>query len=205
MDYLTQKQNQLFGKELPERYGMQGKRVVVIGGGDTAMDCLRTAIRDGAASVACLYRRDEANMPGSRKEFHNAVEEGVEFCFNVAPKQIRVEADGLLCIDVVTTQLGERDADGRRSIEIMPNTEHCVAADVAILALGFEVGATPGLDELGVATDKWGQLKIDPLSGATSHAKIYAGGDCFRGADLAVTAAVDGRKAALAIMKQLLS
>ena len=205
MDYLTQKQNQLFGKELPENYAMRGKRVVVIGGGDTAMDCLRTAIRDGATSVACLYRRDEANMPGSRKEFHNAVEEGVEFCFNVVPKQIRLEADGLLCINVVSTQMGEKDADGRRSIEIMPNTEHCVTADVAILALGFEISAIPGLDELGVTTDKWGQLKIDPLSGATNHAKIYAGGDCQRGADLAVTAAVDGRQAALAIMKQLLS
>ncbi|HEY5672947.1 MAG TPA: FAD-dependent oxidoreductase, partial [Malonomonas sp.] len=204
MDYLTRKQQQLFGKELPAPYEMRGKQVVVIGGGDTAMDCLRTAIRDGAASVTCLYRRDEANMPGSRKEFLNAVEEGVEFCFNVVPKQIRVEADGVLCVDVVKTRMGEKGADGRQSVQIIENTEHCVPADVIIMALGFDVGACPGLEEQGVTTDKWGQLQVDPLSCATSNAKIYAGGDCQRGADLAVTAAADGRKAALAIMRQLL-
>ena len=204
MDYLTQKQRQLFGKELPEKYRMRGKRVVIIGGGDTAMDCLRTAIRDGAAGVFCLYRRDEANMPGSRKEFHNAVEEGAEFCFNVAPKEIRIDTDGRLCVDVVSTRMGARGADGRQCVEIMPNTEHCVPADVIILALGFDVAALPELEEIGVETDKWGQLKIDPQTGQTGNPKVYAGGDCYRGADLVVTAAADGRRAALAIMRQLL-
>ncbi len=205
MDYLTQKQRHLFGKELPEKYRMHGKRVVIIGGGDTAMDCLRTAIRDGAASVSCLYRRDRANMPGSRKEFHNAVEEGVEFCFNLAPKEVRVDADGRLCVDMVSTRMGERGADGRQCVEIIPNTEHCVPADVIILALGFDVAAFPELEEIGVKTDKWGQLKIDPLTGLTDNPKVYAGGDCYRGADLVVTAAADGRRAALAIMQRLLA
>lgn len=204
MDYLTQKQRQQFGAQLPESYELRGLRVVVIGGGDTAMDCLRTAIRDGAARVSCLYRRDEANMPGSRKEFHNAVEEGVEFCFNVAPKEIRREADGLLCIDAVSTGMGERDTDGRQRVEIIPNSEHCVPADVVILALGFDVAPLSELKNIGVASDRWGQLQIDPCSGRTGNPKIFAGGDCYRGADLAVTAAADGRQAALAMMRQLL-
>ncbi len=205
MSYLTDKQQQLFDTTRPEKFPMAGKRVVVIGGGDTAMDCLRTAIRDGASQVSCLYRRDEANMPGSAKEFHNAIEEGAKFDFNISPREIRREADGLLCVEVERTQLGEKGADGRQQIEIIPNTEHCIPADTVILALGFDISTLPGLKPAGIKTGKWGQIEIDPISGLTSNPKVYSGGDCHRGADLVVTAAADGRKAALDIMEKLLT
>ena len=204
MDYLTEKQQQLFGDNDSSKYPMQDKRVVVIGGGDTAMDCLRTAIRDGASQVSCLYRRDEANMPGSPKEFYNAIEEGVEFCFNISPREIRRETGALLCVEVEKTQLGQKGEDGRQLVEIIPNTAHCIPADIVILALGFDVATLPGLEKAGVKTNKWGQLQIDSGTGATSNPKVYSGGDCYRGADLVVNAAADGRKAALAIMRKIL-
>lgn len=204
MDYLTVKQHQIFGKEVEGKYNLKDKRVVVIGGGDTAMDCLRTAMRDSAKSVSCLYRRDMANMPGSRKEYHNAVEEGVEFCFNISPIRIYQRPDNQLCVEVEKTQLGAPGEDGRQRVEIIPNSVHCVPADVVILALGFDMEALPGLLDAGVECDKWGQLQIAPETCVTSNPKIYSGGDCYRGADLVVTAAADGRRAALAIMRQLL-
>lgn len=204
MAYLTEKQKQLFGKQADPRYTMQDKRVVVIGGGDTAMDCLRTAMRDGAADVTCLYRRDEANMPGSHKEFMNALEEGVHFNFNVSPREIRREASNLLCIEVEKTQMGERAADGRQSVEIIPDSAHCIPADKVIMALGFDVEEQPFLAEAKIARNRWRQIEIDAASGATSHPQIYAGGDCQRGADLVVTAAADGRRTALAMMARLL-
>ncbi len=195
---------ELFGAHRDKKYDVREKRVVVIGGGDTAMDCLRTAMRDGARSVACLYRRDEVNMPGSRKEYVNAVEEGVDFCFNTAPLKIEPADDGQMTIELQKTRMGERDEDGRQRVEVVPNSEHCMAADTIILALGFDVAELPGLDGIGIETNKWGEYHIAPLTGQTSNPKVYAGGDCYRGADLAVTAAADGRKAALAIMRQLL-
>ncbi|MCF6267151.1 MAG: glutamate synthase subunit beta [Desulfuromusa sp.] len=205
MDYLTEKQKQLFRGSADPQFFMQDKRVVVIGGGDTAMDCLRTAIRDGASQVSCLYRRDEANMPGSHKEFHNAVEEGVEFCFNISPREIRREAEGTLCVEVEKTRLGGEAEDGRQQIEIIPDTTHCVPADVVILALGFDVCPFSDLESNGIKINQSGQIQVNPATGVTSHAKVYSGGDCYRGADLVVTAAADGRKAALAIMRKLLS
>jgi glutamate synthase (NADPH/NADH) small chain len=204
MDYLIEKQKQLFGKPADPHFTMQGKRVVVIGGGDTAMDCLRTALRDGAEEVTCLYRRDEANMPGSQKEVQNAIEEGAIFNFNVSPREIRREKNGLLCIEVEQTRLTEKDADGRQRVEIIPDSAHCISADLVILALGFDVTPVAELAELGVKSDRWDQMEIDPTTGLTSHPKVYAGGDCFRGADLVVTAAADGRRAALAMMRRFL-
>ncbi|PLY03977.1 MAG: glutamate synthase small subunit [Desulfuromonas sp.] len=204
MDYLTAKQQQLFDNKTEMKVEVREKRVVVIGGGDTAMDCLRTAIRDGAAQVSCLYRRNQENMPGSAKEFYNAVEEGVEFCFNISPREIRRDENGMLCVEVERTRMGERGADGRQQVEIIPDSIHCVPADVIILALGFDITPLPALSDLGIETDRWGQLVIDSATGATSHSKVYAGGDCQRGADLVVTAAADGRRAALALMRRLL-
>ncbi len=205
MDYLTQVQMQLFGESTDAKYDVRGKQVVVIGGGDTAMDCLRTAIRNGAAKVSCLYRRDEVNMPGSRKEYVNAVEEGVEFCFNESPKAITCNEHGALySVELVRTQLGEPGPDGRQKVSEIPDSEHSVRADVVIMALGFDVEPLPGLQSQGVEVDDWSQLKIDP-DGQTSHPKVFAGGDCYRGADLVVTAAADGRRSALAIMRKLLS
>ena len=205
INYLAEKQKQLFGKKADEKFSMRDKRVIVIGGGDTAMDCLRTALRDGASQVLCLYRRDKANMPGSVKEFHNAVEEGVEFRFNISPRKIYRETNNLLCIEVEKTQLGEKAADGRQRVKIIPDTEHRVSADTVILALGFKVAAMPMLEKAGITTNKWGQIQIDPATGTTSNPKVYSGGDCYRGADLVVTAAADGRKAALTLMRKLLS
>ncbi len=204
MSYLTDKQQQLFDSSRPKKFSVKEKRIVVIGGGDTAMDCLRTAIRDGASEVLCLYRRDEANMPGSAKEFHNAVEEGVEFAFNISPREIRRDGAGRLCVEVEKTRMGEKAADGRQQVEIIANTEHCIAADVVILALGFDISTLPGLEQAGIKTAQWGQIEIDPITAVTSNPKVYSGGDCHRGADLVVTAAADGRKAAFAIMEQLL-
>lgn len=204
MEYLTARQHHIFGKEIDAKYDMNGKRVVVIGGGDTAMDCLRTAMRDHAKSVTCLYRRDMTNMPGSRKEYYNAVEEGVEFGFNLSPHRIYQRPDGQYCVEVEKTKMGEADADGRQRVEVIPDSTHCVPADVVILALGFNMEAMPGLIDSGVECNKWGEIQIDPGTGATGNPKIYAGGDCFRGADLVVTAAADGRRAAFSIMEKLL-
>ena len=204
MSYLTEKQHQLFSKNRPEKFPTKDKRVVVIGGGDTAMDCLRTAARDDANHVLCLYRRDEANMPGSAKEFSNAIEETVEFEFNVTPCGIHRNEDGVLCIEVEKTRLGATGTDGRQQVEIVPDSKYCIVADMIILALGFDISTMPGLTEAGINTSKWGQIEIDPTTGVTTNPKVYSGGDCHRGADLVVTAAADGRKAALAIMEQLL-
>ncbi|TYO99887.1 glutamate synthase (NADPH) small subunit [Geothermobacter ehrlichii] len=204
MEFLTNVQRRLAGLSWMERFGVLGKRVVVVGGGDTAMDCVRTAVREGAESVVCLYRRDAANMPGSSKEFHNAAEEGVQFMFTEAPKRIVIGEDGeLVGIDAIRTRLGEPDTDGRRRVEEIPGSEHCVAADVVIMALGFDHEPQPFLRDFAIELERWGNIRTDE-NGATSHPKIFAGGDCQRGADLAVTAALDGRRAALGIIERLL-
>ena len=205
MEFLTNIQRRLLGKPWMDRFGVLGRRVVVIGGGDTAMDCVRTAVREGAESVTCLYRRDENNMPGSRKEYYNAVEEGVHFLFYEAPQSIVVDDSGkLVGIDAIRTELGEADASGRQQVAEIPGTERCVPADIVIMALGFDMEGFPWLVETGVELGKWGEVIIDPQTGRSSNPKIYAGGDCNRGADLVVTAAADGRKAAFAIMEDLL-
>lgn len=205
MEFLTNIQRRQLGKSWMERFGVLGKRVVVVGGGDTAMDCVRTAVREGAESVTCLYRRDDKNMPGSRKEFLNAVEEGVNFLFQEAPQRIVLDDAGILVgIDAINTELGEPDESGRQRVEQIPGTEHCVPADVVIMALGFDMEGFPWLADVDVELGSWGEIVIDPETCRSSNPKIYAGGDCYRGADLVVTAAADGRKAALAIMEQLL-
>ncbi len=205
LDFLTNVQRRINGESWTEHFSVLGKRVAVIGGGDTAMDCLRTAIREGAETVTCLYRRDEANMPGSEKEYRNAIEEGAVFLFNVTPKRIDLNDDGLVAgVDLLRTRLGEKGPDGRQSVEEIPGSEHCVSAEVVILALGFDLEGNGFLEQAGIETSRWGTIVVDPVTGRSSHEKIYAGGDCYRGADLVVTAAADGRRAALAIMDQLL-
>jgi glutamate synthase (NADPH/NADH) small chain len=205
MEFLTNIQRHLLGKPWMDRFGVLGKRVVVVGGGDTAMDCVRTAVREGAESITCLYRRDEKNMPGSRKEYHNAVEEGVTFLFTEAPQRIVINDDGVLVgIDAICTRLGDADASGRQQVEEIPGTERCIPADAVIMALGFDMEGFPWMADAGIELGKWGEVVIDPATGRSSNPKVYAGGDCNRGADLVVTAAADGRKAALAIMEQLL-
>ncbi|MEH0874211.1 formate-dependent uric acid utilization protein AegA [Pectobacterium cacticida] len=183
---------------------MAGKRVVVLGGGDTAMDCLRTSVRQGALSVTCAYRRDEANMPGSKKEVKNSREEGVEFMFNVQPQKICLNEQGEVCgIRLVRTELGEPDASGRRRPRPIPGSEFVQPAEAVITAFGFQSHRMPWLKEAAVDLDDGGYI-MAPLNGQipcqTSHPRIFAGGDAVRGADLVVTAIADGRKAALSML-----
>lgn len=186
---------------------MQGKRVVVLGGGDTAMDCVRTSIRQDASNVVCAYRRDEANMPGSVREVKNAKEEGVEFMFNVQPKGVVLNDSGKVTgVKMVKTQLGDADQNGRRRAEEVAGSEHILPADAVIMAFGFQPHAMPWLSEFDVEVDKWGRI-VAPEQGAfthqTSNPKIFAGGDAVRGSDLVVTAIYEGRNAAEGIMDYL--
>ncbi len=184
---------------------LKGRRVVVLGGGDTGMDCNRTAIRQQAASVTCIYRRDEANMPGSRREVANAKDEGVRFLWNRAPVAIlgsgRVEA-----VRVVETRLGPADARGRRRPEIVPGTEQDIPADDVIIAFGFRPSPPSWVAGLGIETDESGRIKA-PASGTyryqTTHPRVFAGGDAVRGSDLVVTAVYEGRQAAEGILDYL--
>jgi glutamate synthase (NADPH) small chain len=207
LDYLTASNRKGFGDDVPEfdsgELNASGKRVVVIGGGDTAMDCVRTAIRQGALSVKCLYRRDRANMPGSQREVANAEEEGVEFVWLSAPKGFTggVEVEGVM---VQKMRLGAPDATGRQSPEIIDGADYVEPADLVIQALGFEPEALPtlwGVPDLKVT--RWGTIKADFLTHETSLPGVYAAGDIVRGASLVVWAIRDGREAADAILGYL--
>lgn len=205
MDYLTNIQRKFFKEPYDKKFNFKDLNVVVIGGGDTAMDCLRTAKREGAKSVTCLYRRDEKNMPGSKKEYKNAMEEGVDFTFLVSPKEIILNESGTaVAVEVVKTNLGAKDESGRQRMEEVKNSEYRVNADVVIMSLGFDPVVPSFLAENGIETNSWGGIIIDEETHETTTAGIYAGGDCFRGADLVVTAAYDGREAARSITSSLL-
>ncbi|RAX11884.1 glutamate synthase small subunit [Photorhabdus bodei] len=186
---------------------MQGKRVVVLGGGDTAMDCVRTAIRQKAASVTCAYRRDEINMPGSQREVKNSKEEGVEFLFNLQPVRIEINHSGQVCgIKMVRTQLGQPDENGRRQAEIIAGSEHLLKADAVIMAFGFKPHTMNWLSDHQVTLDKQGRIVAPEYSDTpfqTSNPQIFAGGDAVRGSDLVVTAIAEGRKAAQGILDYL--
>ncbi|MGF1834108.1 FAD-dependent oxidoreductase [Photobacterium sanguinicancri] len=183
---------------------MKGKQVVVLGGGDTAMDCVRTSVRQGASSVICAYRRDEANMPGSKREVKNAREEGVNFMFNLQPLGIEIDQTGRVTgVKVVKTALGAPDDAGRRRPEPVAGSEHIIKADAVIMAFGFQPHAMPWLSDYNVELDQWGRIQA-PQDNAfpfqTSNPKIFAGGDAVRGSDLVVTAIDEGRRAADGIM-----
>jgi glutamate synthase (NADPH/NADH) small chain len=206
LDYLTASNRKSFGDDLPDfdngALNAQGKRVVVIGGGDTAMDCVRTAIRQGATSVKCLYRRDRANMPGSQRETQNAEEEGVEFVWLSAPKGFE-GTDKVTGVWVQKMRLGAPDASGRQSPEVIEGADYLEPADLVIGALGFEpedmhAALTP---DLGIT--RWGTVKADFRSHATNLDGVFAAGDIVRGASLVVWAIRDGREAADAILAYL--
>lgn len=184
---------------------MKNKRVVVLGGGDTAMDCVRTSIRQGAIEVTCAYRRDEANMPGSKREVKNAKEEGVQFQFNVQPLSIEINNIGQVTgVKMVRTELGQPDANGRRSPVIIEGSEFILPADAVIMAFGFRPHSMPWLAEHGVDFDDKGRIIAPEMKGyQTTNAKIFAGGDAVRGSDLVVTAISEGRKAAEGILDYL--
>jgi len=209
LDFLIANVNRCLGFEKrPQDYvDLAGKKVVVLGGGDTAMDCNRTAIRQGAESVACAYRRDEENMPGSRREVKNAREEGVEFLFNRQPIAIIGDAHGgVTGVKVVETRLGEADARGRRSPEAIPGSEQVLEADAVILAFGFRPSPAPWFAFADIKTDNSGRV-IAPGEATykfqTSNPKVFAGGDMVRGSDLVVTAIWEGRQAAEGILDYL--
>lgn len=182
---------------------MQDKTVLVLGGGDTAMDCVRTSLRHGATRVICAYRRDEKNMPGSKREVKNAREEGAEFMFNQLPQRIEVTPQGhVIGVTMVSTIMGEPDENGRRQAVAIPGSEHMITADAVIMAFGFRPHRMAWLADHNVVLDKQGRVVAPTVSGypyQTSNAKIFAGGDIVRGADLIVTAIAEGRKAAESI------
>jgi glutamate synthase (NADPH/NADH) small chain len=183
---------------------VKGKRVVVLGGGDSAMDCLRTAIRCGAAETVCVYRRDLANMPGSRKEYANALEEGARFMFLTNPVALEGNADGeVTTVHCVRMELGEPDASGRRSPKKVAGSEFTLAADLVLIAYGFDpVPFPPESDFSQIEVNSWGATKVDAEQ-RTNLRGVYAGGDVVRGPSLVVHAVRDGRKAAEAIHRDL--
>lgn len=194
-----------FEKDPADFISVKGKRVVVLGGGDTAMDCNRTSIRQGASSVTCAYRRDEENMPGSRREVSNAREEGVQFLFNRQPVAI-VGDDKAEGVKVVTTRMGEPDANGRRRPEIVPGSEEVLPADVVLIAFGFRPNPAPWFEEHGIKVNDWGGVvapEEQSYKFQTSNPKVFAGGDMVRGSDLVVTAIWEGRNAAEGILDYL--
>ena len=209
MTYLTASNRKGLGDSVPAfedgTLDAAGKNIVVIGGGDTAMDCVRTAIRQGAKSVKCLYRRDRDNMPGSQREVSNAIEEGVEFVWLSAPEAVLHDQDNVATgVRAVRMRLGTPDASGRAKPEVIEGSQFVIPADLVIEALGFDPEDLPhlfGEPELGVT--RWGTLKIDYRTLMTNMDGVFAGGDIARGASLVVWAIRDGRDVATGITKYL--
>jgi glutamate synthase (NADPH/NADH) small chain len=204
LDYLIAQINTQL-HHTPPTHHLRGKRVVVLGGGDTAMDCNRTAIRQGAKSVTCVYRRDEANMPGSRREVANAKEEGVKFLFNHQPLEI-IGDDQVTAIRLAPTILGEADAKGRRIPQVQMDQSQTLQADAVIIAFGFQPNPADWFADHHIATHANGRVITSaqqPHAFQTQNPKIFAGGDMVRGADLVVTAIAEGRQAAEGILGYL--
>ncbi len=207
IDFLKASNRQNFGDKVPEiesgELWAEGKKVVVIGGGDTAMDCVRTAIRQGAQSVKCLYRRDRANMPGSLRETANAEEEGVEFVWLAAPMGFAGE-DAVSGVYVQQMRLGVPDMTGRQAPEKIPGADYVEKADLVIKALGFEPEELPTLwDTPELEVTRWGTVKANFVTKRTAMDGVYAAGDIVRGASLVVWAIADGRDAANSIIEDL--
>ncbi len=209
LPYLIGSTDRLMGYARPEypHVDLADKRVVVLGGGDTAMDCLRTAVRQGARSVVCAYRRDEKNMPGSPREVRNARDEGVDFRWNLQPLSLLAGSSGAVSgVEVVTTRLGEPDWEGRRRPEPLIGTQQVLPAEAVIMAFGFRASPPAWLEEQGISLTDRRLIRAaegSPYPFQTSNAKVFAGGDGVRGSDLAVTAIAEGRQAAEGIMAYL--
>ena len=208
LDYLIGNVNEKMGYAQPEEdfIDLKGKTVVVLGGGDTAMDCVRTAVRQQAEQVFCVYRRDEENMPGSRREVQNAREEGVTFLFNRQPVGVLDYFGEAIGVKVVETRLGEPGADGRRRPEQVAGSEAIIEADAIIMAFGFQPSPTEWMANMDIALNDWKGV-IAPeqqvFKFQTSNPKVFAGGDMVRGSDLVVTAIWEGRQAAEGILDYL--
>jgi glutamate synthase (NADPH/NADH) small chain len=207
MKFLTASNRKRLGDKVEEfdngNLNAENKNVIVIGGGDTAMDCVRTAVRQNAKSVKCLYRRDKENMPGSAREVHNAEEEGVEFIWLSNPKKY-IGTEKILSILVEKMKLGEPDSSGRKKPEPISNSEFEMKADMAINALGFDPENLPKLfNDQNLLVSKWGTIKINYQTMETNTPGIFSAGDIVRGASLVVWAIKDGREAAVSIDKYL--
>ncbi|HET6184095.1 MAG TPA: NAD(P)-dependent oxidoreductase [Acetobacteraceae bacterium] len=207
LDYLVASNRENLGDHVPDfasgLLNAAGKDVVVIGGGDTAMDCVRTAIRQGAKSVKCLYRRDRANMPGSMREVKNAEEEGVEFVWLSAPEAFLGEGQ-VSGVRAVRMHLGLPDATGRQSVEPIAGSHFTLKADLVIKALGFDPENLPAMfNEPDLALTRWGTLKVNHRTFETSLPGVFAAGDIIRGASLVVWAIRDGRDAAAAMHRHI--
>ena len=207
MDFLTASNRKGLGDKVKlfddGTLNAENKNIVVIGGGDTAMDCVRTAIRQKAKSVKCLYRRDRENMPGSAREVSNAIEEGIDFLWLSNPNRF-IGTDNVEAVEVTKMELGEADSSGRRKPVPIKNSEYKVDADIVIKALGFDPEDVPkpfGSENLSVS--KWGTIKIDLKTMQTNLPGVFAAGDIVRGASLVVWAIRDGRDAATEIEKYL--
>jgi glutamate synthase (NADPH/NADH) small chain len=189
-----------------ENEQITGKKIVVIGGGDTAADCLRTAVRLESSEVTCLYRRTENEMPGSAKDRKYAREEGANFQFLTQPVRFIAGDDGrLAAVECVRMELGEPDSSGRRRPVAVEGSEFTVEADTAILALGYWPDETIGKSTPGLETHKWGLIVIDEETGMTTRDGVFAGGDAVTGPDLVVTAMKAGRKAAASIDEYIMA
>ncbi len=208
LPYLVSSARHTLGLPHPEGshfIDVAGQRVVVLGGGDTAMDCNRTAVRQGAGQVICVYRRDEENMPGSRREVANAREEGVQFLWNRQPVAILGD-DTVEAVRVTSTRLGEPDERGRRRPEPIPGSEEVIQADRVLIAFGFQPNPPAWFTPFGIQTDERGRVvtgadRALPLQ--TTNSRVFAGGDMVRGSDLVVTAVAEGRQAAQSIIEAL--
>lgn len=205
LPFLISNVNRVMGLETdPAQFiDVRGQRVVVLGGGDTAMDCNRTSVRQQATRVTCVYRRDEANMPGSKREVANAKEEGVRFLFNRQPVEIvgngKVEG-----VKLVETRLGKPDAKGRRQPEVVEGSEEVIPADRVLIAFGFRPSPAAWITQHGVELQPDGRIKTsEQRKFQTTNAKVFAGGDMVRGSDLVVTAVYEGRQAAEGILDYL--
>lgn len=209
LPFLIANTNRVMGieKDPSDFIDMNGKKVIVLGGGDTSMDCVRTSVRQGATEVYCAYRRDEENMPGSAREVQNAKEEGVNFLWNLQPIGVEVDASGKATgVKFVKTRMGEPDENGRQRAETVEGSEHVIECDNVIVAFGFKPSPTGWMAEHGIQLDQWDRV-IAPEDGEfkyqTTNEKIFAGGDMVRGADLVVTAVAEGRGAAEGILDYL--
>ena len=207
LPYLVSNINRELGiKDDKPWVNLEGKRVVVLGGGDTGMDCIRTALRQGAESVTCTYRRDEHNMPGSRRDYKNSKEEGAEFFFNRQPIEIVAKDGKVAGVKVVETRLGAPGPRGRRVAEVIPGTEQVIPADAVLVAFGFNPSPAEWFGQHDVAVQGNGRVRVSAAKTTpfqTTNPKVFAGGDMVRGSDLVVTAVFEGREAAKGILSYI--
>ena len=201
LPYLNSNIRNVMKTKNDEFINLKGKTVMVLGGGDTAMDCNRTALRQGAKKVYCAYRRNESNMPGSKREVKNSKEEGVEFLWNMQPIEI-IGDDKVSAVKFVKTKLKKTDIRGREVPVIVPNSEKIIKCDTVILAFGFRPNPQKWFKKNKIETDEIGRVKVNSLKypHQTDNPKIFSGGDMVRGSDLVVTAVFEGRSAAKGII-----